>query len=171
MVLKLVQFLTLFLTGLLEGLLVGVWFVEHAMLGLSATVYTAVELPKHQFFGPVMPWLMGLTLSAGLLLLLLIRTLRTAAFALASIGVLCIAVLISTTLLVNVPINAEIMTTWSVAAPPANWEQVRDQWNLFHSIRTVLAILAFGCQIVAVLMLQPSGQQHRLLEALPSRPA
>ena len=143
------------------------------MLGLSATVYTAVEIPKHQVFGPVMPWLMGLTLTAGLILLLLLRNPRTAAFALASISVLCIVVLITTTLLVNVPINAEMMTTWSVEAPPANWAQVRDQWNVFHSIRTVLAILAFGCQIAAVLMRQPVRvqQQYRGPKTLPSRPA
>ena len=152
--LKVLQFVTLLLTGLLAGLLIGVWFVEQAMLGLSATIYTAVEIPKHQVFGPVMPWLMGFTFTAGLLLLIFMRQPRTGAFALAGLGVLCIAIVITTSVLVNVPINTAIMTTWSVEGPPANWTQVRDRWNVFHNIRTILAILAFGGHIGAVLLVQ-----------------
>jgi hypothetical protein len=152
MALKIAQFAAVLLVGILAGLLVGVWFVEQAMLSLSASVYTAVEIPKHRIFGPVMPWLMGVALTAGSLVLLLLRPRIPVTFALTLAAVLCTAIIITTTLLVNVPINADMMTNWSASAPPTNWAQVRDRWNLFHAIRTVLALVAFGCHLSAAIL-------------------
>ncbi len=157
MAIKIAQFAAVLLVGILAGLFVGVWFVEQAMLSLSASVYTAVEIPKHHVFGPIMPWFMGLTLTAGLLVLLLLRPRRSVAFALTLIGGLCTATLILTTLLVNVPINANMMTNWSANAPPTNWAQVRDRWNVFHAMRTVLALVAFACHLSAAILV-PSKQ-------------
>jgi hypothetical protein len=44
---------------------------------------------------------------------------------------------------VHFPINAAIMT-WSAAAPPANWEQLRDRWQAAHAVRSMLSVVAFG---------------------------
>jgi uncharacterized membrane protein len=65
-----------------------------------------------------------------------------------------------TTLLVNVPINAEIIDTWSSAHPPPDWAQTRDRWNLFHAIRTVLAVLALACLLLAALLPQPRSSRQ-----------
>ena len=149
--LKLARFLNLLLTGLLAGLLVGIVFVELAFLDLSAFVYTAVEQPKHRVFEPIMPVFMTLVIGSGILVLLLMRERKTLSFILTLVGVICTIVMVISTLLVNVPINSEIMNVWSAENPPADWAQVRDQWNFWHSFRTILAVVAFVCQLVAVL--------------------
>jgi uncharacterized membrane protein len=152
MALKIARFFNLFLTGLLAGLLVGIVFVELAFLDLSASVYTAVEQPKHRVFEPIMPVFMTLVIVSGILVLLLMRQRRTLPFVLALVGVLCTIVVVISTLLVNVSINSEIINVWSAQNPPADWEQVRDRWNVWHAFRTVLAVVAFACQLVAVLV-------------------
>lgn len=150
MVLKFTRFVNLFLVGLLAGLLVGVLMVEMALLEVPASVYTAVEKPKHEFFGPIMPPFMILVIASGIVVLSLIRReFKTTTFALTLVGVLCAITLVITTLLVNVPINAEIMDVWSVENPPADWAEARDRWNLFHAIRTILAVTAFFCLLLA----------------------
>lgn len=150
MVPQVARFVNLFLVGLLAGLLVGVLMVETALLGVPASVYTAVEKPKHEFFEPIMPPFMILVIaSGGVVLSLTRREFKTTTFALTLVGVLCAITLVITTLLVNVPLNAEIMDAWSVGNPPADWAGARDRWNLFHAIRTVLAVAAFFCLLLA----------------------
>ena len=146
------RFVNLFLVALLAGLLVGVFIVERALLEVSASVYTAVQKPKHEVFEPIMPVFNTLVIVSGLMVLLLIRDRRTWEFGLTAIGVVCTIALTTTTLLVNVPINSEIINAWSVKNPPADWAQVRDRWNLFHAIRTVLAVAALLCLLLAAML-------------------
>ncbi len=155
MVLKIARFVNLFLVALLAGLLVGVFIVELALLEVSASVYTAVQKPKHEVFAPIMPIFNTLVIVSGLVVLLLIPDRKTWVFGLTAVGVACTIALTTTTLLVNVPINSEIINTWSVNNPPADWAQVRDRWNLFHTIRTVLAIVALFCLLLAAMVPQP----------------
>ncbi|GAA1755346.1 hypothetical protein GCM10009767_13320 [Kocuria aegyptia] len=153
--LAIARLLHLLLVAVLAGLLVGVALVELALLEVGPSVYTAVQKPKHQVFAPIMPVLNTLVIAAGLLVLLLMtrapRTLAPGALAFTAAGLACTIALTVTTVLVNVPINAEIISSWSVEHPPADWAQVRDRWNLFHAVRTVLALLAVGCLLVAML--------------------
>ncbi len=161
MTLRVTRFANLFLVGLLAGLLVGVFIVELALLDLPASVYTAVEKPKHEVFEPIMPVFVTLVDVSGVLLLFLMRReLRTPAFALTLVAVVCTLALTVTTLLVNVPINAEIMDVWPVENPPANWAEVRDRWNFYHNLRTVLAVVAFVCLLLAALELAPSRKEE-----------
>jgi uncharacterized membrane protein len=137
------------LVGLLAGVLVGILMVETALLEVPASVYTAVQKPKHEIFEPIAVVYALIVVSGIIVLALSRREFRTAAFALTVAGMLCLMASIVTTLLVNVPINAEIMETWSVAHPPADWAEVRDRWNLFHTIRTALNAVAFLCLLLA----------------------
>jgi uncharacterized membrane protein len=145
MVLRVTRFVNLLLVGLLAGLLVGLLMVEVALLDVSATVYTTVQKPKHEVFEPIAAAYIVVVLSGLLILFLMDREFRSPAFVLTLAGVLFIIVSIITTLLVNVPINTEIMDTWSAQSPPADWAETRDRWNLFHAIRTVLMVAAFVC--------------------------
>ena len=147
--------MNLFLVALLAGLLVGVFIVELALLEVSASVYTAVQKPKHEMFEPIMPIFNTLVIVFGVLVLSLIRNRKTWVFGLTVVGVACTIALTATTLLVNVPINSQIINAWSVNNPPADWEQVRDRWNLFHAIRTALAVVALFCLLLAAMMTQP----------------
>ena len=155
MVRKIARFVNLFLIALLAGLLVGVFFVERALLEVGPSVYTAVQKPKHEVFEPIMPVLDTLVIVSGLVVLLLIRDRKTWVFGLTVVGVVCTIALTATTLLVNVPINSEIINVWSMNDPPADWAQVRDRWNLFHAVRTVLAVVALLCLLLAAMMPQP----------------
>lgn len=160
--LAIARFLHLFLVAVLAGLLVGVALVERALLEVGPSVYTAVQKPKHEVFAPVMPVLDTLVIAAGLLVLILMnrtrRPLAPGAVAFTAAGVVCTIALTVTTVLVNVPINAEIIGSWSVEHPPADWAQVRDRWNLFHTIRTVVALLALVCLLVTALRPAPHGR-------------
>ncbi len=48
------------------------------------------------------------------------------------------------------PMNDQIQT-WSPTAPPDNWRAVRQRWIRFHNVRTILGLLAFFIQTVAIL--------------------
>lgn len=50
------------------------------------------------------------------------------------------------TLVGNVPINDQI-SSWSPNNPPVQWEDVRDQWNLFNNFRTTLLVSALLMQL------------------------
>lgn len=154
-------YIHLLLSGLLAGILVGVWFVEQALLELPAQAYIAVEQPKHRIFEPIMPVVMTATLISGLLVFGLMLVYRSKLIPSLAVGiaVVCTAILIATTLLNNVPINGEIMHNWSAQSPPANWIEVRDRWNLWHGVRTVLAIVALGCQLLAACLLIPQPRR------------
>jgi uncharacterized membrane protein len=52
------------------------------------------------------------------------------------------------TILLNVPIN-EYVKTWSAAAPPADWQSARDNWNRLNVIRTPINYVALICFILA----------------------
>ncbi|MGH3089950.1 MAG: anthrone oxygenase family protein [Rubrobacteraceae bacterium] len=143
------RFTNLFLVGLLAGLLVGVLMVEIALLEVPASVYTAVEKPKHEVFEPIAIVYVLVVVSGIFILSMSRREFKTTTFVLTLVGMLCVIASVITTLLVNVPINAEIMDAWSVENPPANWAEVRDRWNLFHAIRTVSMVVAFFCLSLA----------------------
>ncbi len=147
--LRVSRFVNLFLVGLLAGILVGILMVEIALLEVPASVYTAVQKPKHEVFEPIAVVYVLAVVSGIFALSLSRREFKTTTFVLALFGMLCVIASVITTLLVNVPINAEIMDTWPVENPPADWAEVRNRWNLFHAIRTALMIAAFLCLIPA----------------------
>ena len=151
MLLKSARFLNLFLTGLIAGILVSFWMVEKGLRGLSGPMYTAVHQPVNRVFAPLMPPLMTLAIFSGLAtLVLIIRAYTTRVFALTAIGTLCSFVVAMSSLLVNVPINQEVLT-WSPAAPPVDWVVLRDRWWVWHNVRTILSVVGFSCQILAAL--------------------
>ena len=151
MLLKCAQCVNLFLTGLIAGILVSFWMVEQGLRGLAGPLYTAVHQPVNRVFGPVMPPLMTLAIFSGLAILaLILRAYKTQVFTLTAIGTLCSFVVAMSSLLVNVPINQEVLS-WSLAAPPVDWVELRDRWWVWHNVRTILSVVGFSCQILAVL--------------------
>ena len=144
------RFVNLLCGGLYAGFLVAVLFIEVTLRDVGADVYTVVEQVKHANLNLLAAATIGPTLASGVLLLILLRETRGVAFVLTLAGLLCAAVALTITLLVNVPINAAQMA-WSPQAPPADWAEIRDRWQLAHTLRTALAIAGLSCQIVAAL--------------------
>ncbi len=97
-----------------------------------------------------------------LVLFLMRREFKSLVFAFTLVGVLGTVALMISTVLVNVPINAEIMGVWSVESPPANWAEVRDRWNFFHGLRTILAVVALACLLLVGLGIvsNKKGENH-----------
>lgn len=60
---------------------------------------------------------------------------------------------VAVTVVGNWPINGQI-STWSPAAPPPNWTQLRDQWWLYHRARAALLMVGLSCALAATLVHQ-----------------
>jgi hypothetical protein len=60
----------------------------------------------------------------------------------------------------NNPLNQQI-ATWTPETLPANWQHVRDAWDRFHVISSVLAALAFTVLLVDLLRQMPSSWQQK----------
>jgi uncharacterized membrane protein len=152
--LKPLRFISLVSMGLLAGLLVDFWvFITPALATLPGPSF--VETTKAidmQFFNPI-PWVYTVVnFSTLFVLLLMIREWRTTAWWLIAVALLCGVVSTVSTLLINVPINVDVINNWSAQNPPANWMQVRDQWDQANGFRAIVETLGFCCQIVAVLL-------------------
>jgi hypothetical protein len=73
-----------------------------------------------------------------------------------SIVFLCIGILGTTGVALlsryfNVPTNAR-MLTWSLDDIPADYHQVRAQWDLVHTFRVTCGVTAFTCYLLALLI-------------------
>lgn len=81
---------------------------------------------------------------------------RQGAFILTLIAALCFAGVLAVFAFGNNPINQQVMT-WTPATVPADWQQMRDAWDRFHAISSVLAALALIALLIATLRDTPSS--------------
>ncbi|GAA3029775.1 DUF1772 domain-containing protein [Streptosporangium longisporum] len=134
--------------GLFAGFLVAVLVLELSLRRFGASVYTQVRMVELDALdrlaaATLVPALIAMTTVVVLALRGGTRVPRPHLTAL----ILLTAVLV-TTITVNMPINADQLT-WDVETPPADWTTARDRWQIAHAVRTVAAVLAFGCLAVA----------------------
>ena len=147
-IIKTTHAISTFGTGLFAGLLYTFQqSVIPTLLGLSGPDYTRVEqgLTVHLDAFPTGVIVVG-TVAMLLPLYPLVRLFtkrKTAYWKLTFLGwfLFCFGVTIFT-IVFNVPLNEYIMT-WNVARPPADWEQVRQTWNVLNMIRTPLNLISF----------------------------
>jgi hypothetical protein len=156
--LKYMRFTNLFALGLIAGELFTEWVaLVPAIHSLPAPIFTQVKQGFLPPITPVMIFLMAFAVVSALAILIFSRNyLQNISlkkiFLINLIAFLLIVLFNASTLLINVPINqAEL--SWSVNAPPANWMEFRDRWELAHVFRTTLAIIAFILQLIAAFWL------------------
>jgi uncharacterized membrane protein len=153
--LRIIQFINVFLFALVAGVFWGTWF------GLSRSI---VSIPPGTFLeiGRTMianlAWPMRILFPAAILsslpvLLLLFRQGPATAFYFALTGLLLFIAALLITLLVNVPIDYQIKQ-WTLTSLPSNWEEVRDRWQFYHTIRTFISLGALGCALASSLFLK-----------------
>lgn len=65
-----------------------------------------------------------------------------------SMALTILAILI--TLVIEVPINNQIIT-WTASTAPSNWEAIRDRWEFFNSIRVIASLTSFVLFAIALL--------------------
>lgn len=138
------------------GLLAGAFFY-----GWSTVVpaYRHVPIDVHLRFrtvlmevnAPIMQTLMGASVLTCLALALLSQGWRRAGAAAAGAMAL---VSLAVTRFGNVPINVQVKR-WPVQAPPANYLELLNRWDVYHSVRTAAAVLAFVLLLVVIARTAP----------------
>ncbi len=171
--LKPLRFISLVATGILAGLLFDFWvFITPALATLPGPsfVETTKAIDK-QFFDPI-PWVYTVVnFSILFVLLVLIREWRSPPFILTAVALVCALISTGSTLLINVPINVDVINNWSAQNPPANWAQVRDQWDQANGFRAIVELIAFACLVAAVLLPSRSPARAHLQATLIQSPA
>lgn len=146
----LTRFLSLVLAGLFAGFLVGVLVLELSMRRFDGVVYAQVRQVELAHLddlasATLIPALVATAIVAGLAI-----KVRGRVFWLTLTALILFVSVLVTTLVFNLPINADQLK-WNVTAPPADWASVRDRWQIAHAVRTGAALLAFGCLSAAAM--------------------
>jgi uncharacterized membrane protein len=153
---KAVQFATLLLFSLVTGVFWGTWFsLSRSMAEITPGTFLEVGRLMIANLGDPMSGLMPLTLLSALVLCVLLfrdRQSRAGLFAAAALALMAVALVI--TLAVNVPIDRQIVS-WTPAALPPDWRAIRDRWEFYHGLRTVLSIAALACLFASTLSTAP----------------
>lgn len=151
MLLNIARFFQLLLTGLYTGLLfadrIGVTPIRPK---LPAASFVLFQQELHLRFGKLMPVLLGGSLLAGVIsLVLLRRDYKSRDFIFTAIAIVCTACVVILTRLINVPINETLMT-WQASSPPENVMQLWAPWEGSHTIRTFFSLIGFASLSYAV---------------------
>ncbi len=138
-----ISILTLVALGLMCGSELNVAVFAHPVLNRQPLdVHIPVRSSFAVLLGRVMPfWMSGSTL-LNLFLLLPFEHLSGPAwhFAAAAFAIQVLAIPFS--LVGPVPINNRI-AKWTVASLPENWKAMEQRWDVYHSVRTGILIIAF----------------------------
>lgn len=155
LVVRFVRSLSLIFAGLFAGFLFGVLVLELSMRHFDRLVYAQVRQVELAHLddlaaATLIPALIATAIVAGLA-----SKVRGRVFWLTLTALILLVSVFITTLIFNLPINADQLK-WDVQAPPADWASVRDRWQIAHAVRTCAAMLAFGCLSTAAMSRAPS---------------
>jgi uncharacterized membrane protein len=146
--LNIVRVVGLLFGGLFAGFLITVAVIESTLRSFDAAVYTQVRQVELVRLDDLASATLIPTLITTTVLVAIGARTRGRVFWLTLTALVLLVTVLVTTLIVNLPINADQLS-WSVPAPPADWATVRDRWQVAHGLRTVAAMLAFGCLSLA----------------------
>jgi uncharacterized membrane protein len=157
----LVRMISILCTGLAAGILLGhARGVSLAAPQLNSSSFVQLQQIIHVHFVPMMPILLAGSACASIMWAILLRDhWRGVEFWLVSVAAIAMVAALALTLVVNVPINEQLMA-WSVQTPPANLRELWQPWQDAHSVRTVLAVAAFGSLALASSTFAPSGSRR-----------
>ena len=153
--LKPVYFVALFLLTLVTGVFWGTWFTltrsleafsPAEFIHIGQTIIGNVAVPMRV----IMPsCIVFMAVSAWL------YPLKSTGFYLNVIANVLIIATLLITLLVLVPIDNQIKA-WTVATMPPDWTSMREQWQFFHTLRTLTSLAAFGCLALSIVYIPNS---------------
>jgi len=151
MKLEIAQFVSIMLFALVTGVFWGTWF------GLSRSISSitpATFLETGQQFirnlaGP-MSVLMPVTILSAVLVLWWLPRKRSPAFVLTASALLLMVLATVITVGVEVPIDNQIKV-WTVQTLPSNWQAIRERWEWFHGLRTLVSIVSLALIVGASL--------------------
>ena len=134
------------LSGIIAGIYVRDVVSAPSVTRLPGPHFARYHQELDRDFARAMPRIGGSALLAGVAATLAAPDRRARALSAVALG--CGIAEIALTLTRNVPLNGRIQS-WDVAAPPADWATVRDEWLRGHRARTALSLVGLGCQIAA----------------------
>ena len=148
------HFVSLFLLMLVTGVFWGTWFtLTRSIESFSSEEF--IHIGKVIIANVAMP--MRFLMPACILFMLLSTMLHTNKysnsfyFGVTALIFIFLALLI--TLIILVPIDNDIKI-WTADTVPAEWEQIRNKWKIFHFIRTMAALASFACFSISVLTIK-----------------
>jgi hypothetical protein len=156
------QFISIMLLALVTGVFWGTWLgLSRSMASLTPETFLEVGHTMIGNLGTIMAILMPAAILAVLPVLYLLYRGRSRALypTLAGFALFIIALLI--TLIVEVPIDNQI-EGWTVTSLPANWQQLRDRWELFHVIRSWVSVLGLALLLGGALLVRGNSAVERL---------
>lgn len=150
-------------SALVMGVFWGTWFtLTRSIPVFSVAEFIHIGKTIMNNVGVPMSILMPSTLLFMLIAILLSR--RSGSFYLYTISFLLMLITLIITVAVEVPIDNQI-GTWTEATAPANWESLRQKWDLFHTLRTFFSIGSVGSFAWGVIRRMPKtalGQNIRM---------
>src|SRR5690348_16629958 len=145
------QFINIFLLSLVTAVFWGTWLgLSRSMSSLSAETFLEVGHAMIGNLGMVMAILMPAAMLSTLPVLYLLYRRQPKRFYTTLIGFVLFVVALLITLLVEVPLDFQFQQ-WTLATLPANWQHLRDRWELFHFLRSWLAVIGLALLIAGAL--------------------
>ena len=141
---RIIRFCNIVMVALVTGTIFGIW-IGYNPKDLSAPTFIEQQQNAILALNTLMPIL-------GLITILLTLTSaflqRKDKIAFSALVVASVFLIVSglTTKFGNQPINSIVMT-WDMNTPPNNWTELRNQWWIFHELRTLSAFIGL-CLIV-----------------------
>jgi uncharacterized membrane protein len=147
------------LLSLVTGVFWGTWFsLSRSIASITPTTFLEVGNTMIANLGGPMSILMpAACMSLALVMVLLYRHGYRTGFWLTTMALVLLVAALAITLTVNVPIDGQIRG-WTVDTLPPDWMAIRDRWEFYHGLRTVLSIAALGCLFAGALW--PDRRHH-----------
>jgi uncharacterized membrane protein len=139
MTLSLVRLANIVFAALVAGGMFIIW-AGYDPATLSPSTYVEQQQNAIRALNVLMPVLGAITILLTLVSAVLQRKNRTA-FVLLIVAAAFLAISGLVTRFGNQPIN-DLVMTWDIARPPADWTELRDQWWGFHRLRTICGVIA-----------------------------
>jgi uncharacterized membrane protein len=154
--LKIAQFIIVMLFALIAGVFWGTWFaLSRSVASIDPGTFITIGKITISNLALGMGILMSVTALISLGMLYVLFKKRSAPFYLTLSGFLCLIAVLLITLLVNVPIDNQIKN-WTVQTLPTDWQDIRDRWELFHTLRTFISLASLGLVLAAALWQEKS---------------
>ena len=149
---KAVQFVTLLLFSLVTGVFWGTWFsLSRSMAAITPGTFLEVgRLMIANLGGPMSVLMPAAVLSAIVLCVLVFRRRHTGGNLLAGAALVSMVIAMIITLVVNVPIDRQIQS-WTTATLPTDWNAIRDRWEYYHGLRTLVSLAGLACLFASTL--------------------
>jgi len=138
------------LVGLLAGILVDYFANQDSRSALDPSSFVQYQQIMHKrYSGLIPPMLIASVIFAVIWLVMIWQQRQSAEFWLVVATIVGMVIVFAVTGAVSAPINDTLMT-WSIDAPPAELKTVWAPWETANLYRTLAAVIAFICSVVAL---------------------